>query len=361
MLSLLIPENKSAMNNNYSEIHSLTDTMNNAGIGTWSVDVFNNNFLACDLAKKLLGISLKDVDTVRKALKQLTPACLRKVYYAFYVGLHNQCPIQLEIQLGKQDGLPEDKWVYLTGKFNPFIQRFSGLVYDITDRKNCEINTAMLIAKLNHELRGPLCTIKLYTQRSLSIARSGNTDITNYLEKADLQINSMNNLIEDFLLVSTVENRKLIINKTFFLIRELLADVLLNSLSGEYNNRIIAQIGEAHKAYADRQKLTQVLINYISNAVKYSPANSKIIISSERIKGELRISVRDFGMGVSLFEQKNLFQKYYRCRNVADIQGYGIGLFVVREIIEAHQGRFGIISKSGEGSTFYFSLPSNIR
>jgi len=360
MLSLLIQEDKIAMADHNFEIQSLKDYLNIAGIGTWSVDIHNKKLVTCDLAKELFGISFKDL-SVRKILKNLTPAYLRKVYYAFYVGLHNQCPILLEIQLANENNEDEGKWICLTGKFNPYLQQFAGLVYDITIQKNCEAKAAALIAKLNHELRGPLCTIKLYTQQSLNIARSEHLNIATYLEKADHQINRMENLVEEFLLVSTTENQNLILNKTFFLIKMLLEDTLSGFFAGQYNDRIMIQIDDAHKVYADRDKLTQVFINYISNAVKYSPPNSKIIVSSVKLKGEMKMTVRDFGMGVSLVEQKKLFQKYFRSGNVAGIQGYGIGLFVVREIIEAHQGRFGIISKIGEGSTFYFTLPLNLQ
>jgi len=87
--------------------------------------------------------------------------------------------------------------------------------------------------------------------------------------------------------------------------------------------------------------------------------DGRIIISSEQQKGKLKISVCDFGIGVNIIEQQKLFQKFYRCQNAGKIQGFGIGLFVVREIIEAHQGEVGIVSQIGEGSTFYFTLPIN--
>ena len=360
MLSLLIPEDQSAMANNNAELHNFRDTLNNAGIGTWSVDLRTNNLVVSDLARSVFGITSNKL-SVRGSLKKLEAAYLRKVYYAFYICLHNHCPILLELQLRNDNNREEDKWICLTGRFNPYSQEFSGLVFDISKQKNCDAKAAALIAKLNHELRGPLCTIKLYTQQSLNIARTEHLSVASYLEKADQQISWMQNMVEDFLLVSTAENQKLILHKTFFLVRTLLTEVLSDYFAGQYNNRVMVQIDHSHKVYADRDKLTQVLINYISNAVKYSPANSNIIVSSVKLKGEFKLTVRDFGIGVSLSEQKKLFQKYFRCSSVADIQGYGIGLFVVREIMEAHQGRFGLISKPGEGSTFYITLPLNVQ
>jgi signal transduction histidine kinase len=256
-------------------------------------------------------------------------------------------------------GAATQKWIFLTGKFDSNIQQFRGLIYDITERKNVESDRSILLAKLNHELRTPLATIKLCTQRSLITARAARLDIASLLEKADHQINRMNNLIDEFLLVSLNDSKRIILKKSFFYLKDVINEVLNDSFFGEHNERITISIDETQRLFADREKLVQVLNNYISNAVKYSPMDGRIIISCEQGNEKLKVSVRDFGIGVSVIEQQKLFQKYYRCQNVGRIQGYGIGLFVVREIIEAHQGEVGIVSQIGEGSTFYFTLPIN--
>jgi len=92
MLSLLIPEDQSAMANNNAELHNFRDTLNNAGIGTWSVDLRTNNLVVSDLARSVFGITSNEL-SVRGSLKKLEAAYLRKVYYSFYICLHNHCPI----------------------------------------------------------------------------------------------------------------------------------------------------------------------------------------------------------------------------------------------------------------------------
>jgi hypothetical protein len=343
----------------YSDFQGLPEMLNSAGIGTWSIGADGKFFCSCRLGKQMLGVSPNvDVGT-RRLLKLLTPGCLRTVYYAFYSCFHSHNPIVLEIPLETVQGAATQKWIFLTGKFDPNLQQFRGLIYDITERKNVEADTSILLAKLNHELRTPLATIKLCTQRSLITARAARLDIASLLEKADHQINRMNNLIDEFLLVALNDSKRLILKKSFFYLKDVINEVLNGSFFGEYNERITISIDETQRLFADREKLVQVLNNYISNAVKYSPMDGRIIISSEQQKGKLKISVCDFGIGVNIIEQQKLFQKFYRCQNAGKIQGFGIGLFVVREIIEAHQGEVGIVSQIGEGSTFYFTLPIN--
>jgi two-component system, OmpR family, sensor histidine kinase VicK len=336
---------------------NLPGILDAARIGTWSIDVNRKNFCGCEVTKQLLNISRERETTVRNVLKLLSPVYLKRLNHCFFVGYHDLKSISMEIPLGTEQNASVARWIFITGKFWPEIQEFKGIAYEITDKKRIEINTWDLVAKLNHELRTPLSTLRLYTQKSLSIAQAENLTIVSFLKKADRQISGMNDMISDFLSIFMAENQKLTLNKSFFTIKDLIFEMLSDSFISVHNNRIVVTIKEINKIYADKEKLSRVLNNYISNAIKYSSAKSKIHVTSVEINGELKVSVMDFGVGIGPSEQKKLFQKFYRCPSTTGIRGYGIGLYLVKEIIDAHHGRVGVESEYGQGSVFYFCLP----
>jgi two-component system sensor histidine kinase/response regulator len=111
--------------------------------------------------------------------------------------------------------------------------------------------------------------------------------------------------------------------------------------------------------YGDETRIEQVIINYLTNAVKYSPENKEIQIETEiRADGRLWVRVRDFGIGIRKDHQSNIFSKFYRVEEAANrFQGLGIGLYICAEIIRRHEGEYGVESEPGQGSEFYFSVP----
>jgi signal transduction histidine kinase len=108
----------------------------------------------------------------------------------------------------------------------------------------------------------------------------------------------------------------------------------------------------------DHYRLEQVLNNFLTNAIKYSPDGEKIIVDSKIENNNVIVSVQDFGIGIAKKDLDHLFDRYYRVDNTAmHFEGLGLGLFISSEILKGHKGRFWIDSEEGVGSTFYFQLP----
>jgi signal transduction histidine kinase len=108
---------------------------------------------------------------------------------------------------------------------------------------------------------------------------------------------------------------------------------------------------------ADRQRLEQVFINLLSNAIKYSPGENKVIVNSSKTNKELIVKIRDFGIGVPIDEQSNIFERFYRAKDTSkNISGFGLGLYISKDIIKRHNGRIWV-EREDRGSAFYFSLP----
>ena len=108
---------------------------------------------------------------------------------------------------------------------------------------------------------------------------------------------------------------------------------------------------------ADGAKIEQVLINFLNNAVKYSPATARIEVKIITSEGHAIVSVKDFGIGIPSRHLEDIFDRYYRANPDSSSGGLGLGLYISKEIVLRHGGDIRVESKEGEGSVFYFSLP----
>ena len=110
---------------------------------------------------------------------------------------------------------------------------------------------------------------------------------------------------------------------------------------------------------ADKSRISQVLYNLITNAIKYSPKAREIIVNVNRLNDTVRVSVQDFGIGIASDQYDRIFSRFYRVENLAaHMSGLGIGLYISHEIINRHKGSIWVESEIGKGSTFYFELPT---
>lgn len=243
------------------------------------------------------------------------------------------------------------------------IKNWVGTFTDIDDQKKVEKEKDEFLSIASHELKTPLTSIKAYTQlleRKLKL-NNENSELL-YVEKTLDQIEKLNSLITDLLDVSKIENGKLKINKKPENLESVLQSAIETILHTSGNNVKIERHGVKPDFLIpfDKIRIEQVLINFLSNAIKYSPDNNQIFVTTFADEKEVRISVTDFGIGIPDFKQEYVFQKFYRVEESSlQFQGMGIGLYICSEIIKQHHGTIGVSSEPGEGSTFYFTLPLN--
>jgi two-component system, sensor histidine kinase and response regulator len=214
------------------------------------------------------------------------------------------------------------------------------------------------ISIASHELKTPLTTIKAYVQL-LERDISGDDPTKLYVDRALVQIRKLDNLIVDLLDLSKIESGKLKFNKKLFEFESTLSNAI-EMIRQTYPEYRIVRMGTADiQLYGDETRIEQVIINYLTNAVKYSPDNKEIHVEATvRPDGRLFVLVRDFGIGIKKDHQSNIFSKFYRVEETANrFQGLGIGLYICAEIIRRHEGEYGVESEPGQGSAFYFSVP----
>jgi two-component system, OmpR family, sensor histidine kinase VicK len=235
-----------------------------------------------------------------------------------------------------------------------------GTVLDITENKRDEIRKNDFIAMASHELKTPLTSIKAYLQLlAKKMASSDDGFVNNALLKVNNQVNKMTDLIHGFLDLSKLESGKLQLKLQEFDITELINDTVDEICAISPGDVIVFDKKEAIIIKADREKIEQVLDNFLSNAVKYSDKGSRISVRCKKINDRVQVSVADEGIGIRAKDQERLFQRFYRVENekIKNISGFGIGLYLSSEIIQRHKGKIWVESKEGKGSTFSFSLP----
>jgi len=257
------------------------------------------------------------------------------------------------------------RWVRAKGKVYFDDQgrptRFIGSVLDITDEKINEQRKNDFIAMVSHELKTPLTSLTAYIQLLLRGSEQAGENLeTDILIRANVQTKKMTRMINGFLNLSRLELGKLELSLTAFLMDDLIREAISDITVGMEARNFEFLPGCPAAVTADKEKIGAVIINFLSNAVKYSPNDKKINIACRDGDGEIIVSVTDQGLGIKPEDIPYVFDRFYRVENdkTKDISGFGVGLYLSAEIIKCHHGRIWVESVYGNGSTFYFSLPN---
>ena len=233
------------------------------------------------------------------------------------------------------------------------------LLHEIEIRKKAENKKDEFISIASHELKTPLTSVKGYVQLlERSIDKGDLPTVKRHLQKAQIQLEKLNDLIADLLDISKVESGKLEFNQKYFAIDELLDNVVEIIQQSNPDFKFIKNGSVSTPVYGDETRIEQVIINFLTNAIKYSPGTHEVAINLRREEERIYVGVRDYGIGIDACQQEKVFEKFFRVEETAiQFQGLGIGLYISAEIIQRHGGEIGVKSEIGEGSEFYFYLP----
>ena len=218
---------------------------------------------------------------------------------------------------------------------------------------------------VSHELKTPVTSIRGYTQLLLSMIKeneaikSSNIPLESSLRRIDNQINRLIRLISEMLDLSRIEDNQLVLQKSKFNINDLVEHTVQDIKISNPNSDVKIEHKFKTSIFADKERIEQVLVNFITNAIKYSPNSKNIDIKIfQEVEGKVSVSIRDFGIGITKAHIKKIFTRFYRVdgKNEETYSGFGIGLFLVNEIIERHEGTIKVNSKKGNGSEFIFTL-----
>jgi signal transduction histidine kinase len=237
-------------------------------------------------------------------------------------------------------------------------------IEDITERKQLEQQKDEFISIASHELKTPITSIKAYTQiLEQRFRKVGDIKSAEVVAKMDAQLDKFTILIGDLLDVTKLEAGKIQFNETFFDLNELVKETVNELQRTTKKHHLTTELQLSINVFGDHDRIGQVVTNFITNAIKYSPQADKINIKTIITNDHVIFSVQDFGMGLSSEDQARVFERFYRVSGSDQntFSGLGLGLYISSEIIKRHKGRVWVESNKARGSIFYFSLPSTKR
>ncbi len=233
--------------------------------------------------------------------------------------------------------------------------------HDITERIAAEKRKDDFLGIASHELRTPITSIKMYLRiLENELKKSSQKKAITVTTKITGQTDKLTELVNDLLDVSRIQSGKLSLRKELIRLHDLIEEII-ESIQETTSSKIYFKKEKTPKIYADQYRLYQVITNLLTNAIKYSPKNSEIIVRLTGNKDLAIVSVQDFGIGIAKSYHNKIFEKLYQIPEEKEktFPGLGMGLYISKEIIERHGGKIWLQSDKGKGSTFYFSLPIN--
>lgn len=216
------------------------------------------------------------------------------------------------------------------------------------------------VANVSHELRSPLTSIQGYIDGILDGTVSKDK-IYDYLEIVQKESRRMSRLISELLDMTKMESGQFPLNRSEFDINELIRVTVIKMERRINEKELSVKVDfnrERNIVVADRDKIEQVLTNIIDNAIKFTEKRGHIHIATEKYDGKVRIMIKDNGIGISKEDQEHIWDRFYKAdKSRSGDNGAGLGLYIVKSIINAHDEEIWIESEPGKGAAFIFTLP----
>lgn len=234
------------------------------------------------------------------------------------------------------------------------------LVQDLTRIRRLETVRRDFISNLSHELRTPLASLKALTETLQDGALDDPPAARKFIDQIQVEVDALSQMVTELLELSRIESGRFTLD-----LQPVSPSVLLSSASQRMQLQAeragltlrVECADDLPKVKIDSQRLEQVLVNLIHNAVKFTRAGGEIVLGAESGLGEVRFAVRDTGIGIPEEDVPRIFERFYRVDKSRAGSGTGLGLSIAKHIVEAHGGEIGVDSIEGRGSTFYFSIP----
>lgn len=231
---------------------------------------------------------------------------------------------------------------------------------EIDELKKLEAFRREFLADVSHELKTPIFSAQGYVLTLLDGAVKDKSVRNKFLKKAAKSLEGLETLLEDLLTISQMETGEIKMNFEYFDISEIAHEVIeqFESRADKHDLKLELVDEEPIMVYGDSQRIFQVMINLVSNAIKYTPSKGKIKVYFESHKNDLTIYVNDTGIGIPPDDLKRIFERFYRVEKSRSKAsgGTGLGLAIVKHILEAHDTKVSVTSTVGKGSTFSFKL-----
>jgi two-component system phosphate regulon sensor histidine kinase PhoR len=234
------------------------------------------------------------------------------------------------------------------------------LVQDLTRLRRLETVRRDFISNLSHELRTPLASLRALAETLQDGALEDPPAARRFVDQIQVEVDALTQMVNELLELSKIESGRFSLDRS-----PVAAYDLLNSASERMQLQAeranlslrVECTNDLPNVQIDSQRLEQVLVNLIHNAVKFTRPGGEIVLFAEPGIGEVRFAVRDTGVGIPADEVPRIFERFYRVDKSRTGNGTGLGLSIAKHIVEAHGGKIWVESREGQGSTFYFTIP----
>lgn len=311
---------------------------------------------------KLLGCKSKS-DILGKKILDFSPPECHKDWQLLQEKLwSNASPsFSLETCLRRKDGIKV--WCQVTSILFADHGQTLGytIIEDITEKRELRSQREEFISIASHELKTPITSMHATVQlmnRLIAAESRIPPNLVKLAENMERYTLKLKHLVSELLNSTSIEQGQLHLNKTRFRLAQLIENCCGHiRLTGKY--QLLFKGDEDLEAYADEQKIDQVLVNMVNNAIKYAPDSYEVIITTIKTLNGIKICIADSGPGIPPASVPHLFERYYQVEQSSRQQaGLGLGLFICSEIIRRHGGEIGVESELGKGSTFWFTIPA---
>jgi PAS domain S-box-containing protein len=344
-------------------LQGILDTMAE-GVGI--IDVSGQMVYANSMAQRILGLDEQEIKKRRFGDKswqnlRLDGSLLPNEEHPMAIMMQTAQPVY-DQEIGVQP--PDGDRMYISINAAPIFDDAGqlsggiGTFMDVTNRRKMMMQKEDFISVASHELKTPVTTLKATLQLLTKIQDTGKPELLRtMISQANKSMGKLDKLISELLDTNRISQGHLQIHKTNFNIGVLIRECSQH-IRGTERHEVILKGDLNLEINADEQQLEQVLVNFISNAVKYAPTSKEIVVEVIKQDHAARISVTDKGTGIPPEKIPYVFDRYYRVNHDSiQISGLGLGLFICAEIIKKHGGEIGVNSQLGQGSTFWFSVP----
>lgn len=335
----------------------------------WDWSLADNTMWRSDNLEVMFGYSSSpENDNVSFWFDKIHPEERKRVVESVYEAINSgQKQWSAEYRILKADeeyATIFDRGSILYDEFNiPY--RMVGSMVDIT--KTNELQKELMQKKdefmsiASHELKTPITSIKGFLQLTTRVAKKHhvNEDMLTYIHKANRQLENLTFLVNDLLDVSKIQAGKMDLNYTSFNVMTMIAECVDDMQNTEdYEINIVNTVDL--EVFADQHRIEQVVKNFLSNAIKYSPDQKVVSVSASQVGQDIRIAVKDSGIGIPEDKAKLVFDRFFRVEHMHyQFSGLGLGLYICAEIVNRHHGTIGVESEEGRGSEFWFQIPLN--
>jgi two-component system phosphate regulon sensor histidine kinase PhoR len=234
------------------------------------------------------------------------------------------------------------------------------LFQDLTELRNLQTTRRELIGNISHEFRTPLAAIKVMVETLRDGAVDEKEAARDFLTRVDSEVDRLTQLVAELTELSRIETGKAELKKEPVDINRLVEEVI-----GQLNPQAERQRLSISKEFAadlpvvpaDKDRVRQVIANLVHNAIKFTPAEGRITITTKTLEGSVVVDIADTGIGIPEEDLPHVFERFYKGDRARSGAGTGMGLAIAKHVVEAHGGNIWVESEEGKGSTFGFSLP----